>query len=79
MISDREALRMLLLVLLVEISHCFPTYSEYLAQFPHKLEQYAGIEGEQDRRQARYESVIASYASITEYVPGVNEYTDWYE
>ena len=35
---------MLLLVLLVGISHCFPTYSEYLAQFPHKVEQYAGIE-----------------------------------
>ena len=56
----------------------YPSWDEYLGGFPEKKLIYEAIEGELGRRQAQYELKIASFASITAYEPGVNNFTDWY-
>lgn len=59
------------LCLLVAVS-AYPTFPEYVIQFGKHYEgqEYAF-------REATYNANVADFANVVNFVPGVNEFTDW--
>lgn len=70
---------MLMLITLVLIGllgsvSAYDTFEEYVVVF-----QKVYTDAEYSFRQKLYEERIASFVNITDFVPGVNNFTDWTE
>lgn len=68
------ALKIQIVLLLIVAVCAYPTFPEYLVQFGKHYEgqEYAF-------REATYNANVADFANVVNFVPGVNEFTDWTE
>jgi hypothetical protein len=67
-------LTIMVVIGLMSLASAYATFPEYVVQFNKNY-----TDAELPFRRAVYEAKIASFSSITNFVPGVNNFTDWTE
>ena len=59
-------------IVCIQLSSAYPTFEEYVQDFNKTYSPQ-----EFSTRKLIYDATVAQFASITDYTPGVNNFTDW--